>query len=148
MNNKIKNATPTFYDGITFKSKLEVLIYKTFKENGFDIKYEPFKYVIWKGFKPTVPFYIADKKTKILKEDNKKILDITYTPDIVIFYKTYMVFIEVKPTGFANDVYPYKRKLFRKFLEDTDQTAYRPIFCQIGSKKQALDFIKILKEYK
>ena len=36
MNKKIKNATPFEYAGINFKSKTEVMAYKTFLEHGFE----------------------------------------------------------------------------------------------------------------
>ena len=40
-NKKIKNASPLEYDGISFKSKLEKMIYQTLKEQGFPVEYEP-----------------------------------------------------------------------------------------------------------
>ena len=61
-NKKIKNASPLEYDGISFKSKLEKMIYQILKENGFPVEYEPHKFVIWEGFRPTIPFYNKDKK--------------------------------------------------------------------------------------
>ena len=77
-NKKVKNATPLSYDGIDFKSRLEAIVYKTFKDAGFNIQYEPCKDVLWRGFKPTIPFYNRKKKTKhsnvtALKLDNKKL---------------------------------------------------------------------------
>lgn len=141
-NKKIRNASPREYKGITFKSNLEVLIFKTLDQAGFSPQYELIKYHIWEGFKPSIPFYIKDKKTKSLKLDSTKIIDITYTPDIVFSYKGYLVLIEVKP-DFCNDVYPYKRKIFRKYLEDNIKNA---IFVQVGTKKNLLEFINILKE--
>lgn len=146
-NKKVVNATPTTVNNIAFKSKLEAMLFKILQDKGFDPQYEPFKYHIWRGFKPTVPFYIKDRKTKSLKLDSTKLIDITYSPDIVFTYGIYIVFIEVKPDYF-NDVYPYKRKLFRKFLEQTQEeesTAYKPIYAQIGTKKNLLEFINILE---
>lgn len=147
-NKKVINATPTVYNNIPFKSKLEASLFKVLQDRGFNPKYEPKKYIIWEGFKPSVPFYIKDRKTRSLKLDNKKIIDITYSPDIVFQYGLYLVFIEIKP-DYMNDVFPYKRKLFRKFLEDTQiegTTAFKPIYAQIGTKKNLLEFIKILEE--
>ena len=87
-----------------------------------------------------------DNKTKRLKLDNKKVIDITYTPDILFFYNDYIIIIEVKP--FANDVYPYKRKLFRLLLEDytykENNKEYKPIFLQVGTKKNLVEFLTIL----
>ena len=40
INKKIKGATTTCYNGIQFKSSLEVMIYKTLLQEGFHPKYE------------------------------------------------------------------------------------------------------------
>lgn len=146
-NRKIINATPTEERGILFKSKLESSLFKYLQEEGFNPQYEPVKYHIWEGYKPLVPFYIKDKKTKSLKLDTKKIIDITYCPDIVFKYGKYTVFIEVKP-DYMNDVFPYKRKLFRKYLEEKQLKVsdFNPIYAQIGTKKNLMEFIRILKE--
>lgn len=111
-------------------------------DKGFNPKYEPYKYHIWEGFKPSVPFYERSKKTRQLVNNEKKLLDITYTPDIVFEYNGYIVFVEVKPDNFTNDVYPYKQKLFRKYIEEHFE---KPIFVRIGTKKNLLEFINILR---
>ena len=147
-NRKVINATPITLGDIAFKSKLESKLFKVLQDKGFNPRYEPFKFHIWEGFKPTVPFYIKDKKTGSLKLDKVKLIDITYSPDIVFDYGVYRVFIEIKPEYF-NDVYPYKRKLFRKFLENMvidENNSYKPIYAQIGTKRNLLEFIKILEE--
>ena len=119
-NRKVKNATPLEYDGIEFKSRLEAVTYQQFKEAGFNIQYEPCKYVLWRGFKPTIPFYNRKKATKKsnvagLKLDNKKLLDTTYTPDFQFKYKGYLIIIESK--GIETEVFLIKKKLFRQYLE-------------------------------
>lgn len=145
-NKKIKNATPLMYDGICFKSRLEVIIYKTLSQHGFKVYYEPTKYIIWKGFKPTIPFYTKDKKTRRLKLDNKKIIDITYTPDFIIEVENTIVIIEAK--GFENDVFPYKKKLFRNYLETISKEGNQKIlFFEIFTKIQMLQAIDIINEY-
>ena len=48
VNKKIKNATPEEYNNIKFKSKLEVMAYKTLVQAGFEPKYEPYTYIIWR----------------------------------------------------------------------------------------------------
>ena len=141
MNKKIKNAKVTEYNGINFKSKTEVMVYKTLINNGFEVFYEPTSYVVWKGYKPKKSFYRPDKEG-ILKLDDVKVRDITYTPDFITSYKDLPIIIEVK--GFSNDVYPYKRKLFRKYLEDLDQNS---MYFEIHTKRQLLQAIEIIKNY-
>ena len=85
-NRKIKNATQNTLNNIEFKSRLEAVIYKSLKESGFEPQYESTKYIIWEGFYPTIPFYNKDSKTGLLKLDNKKLINITYTPDFSFTY--------------------------------------------------------------
>lgn len=141
-NKKIKNATQNIYDGIQFKSRLETIIYKTLKEKGFNPKYEPCKFIIWEGYKPKVPFFDKNSKTGLLKNNNKKIIDITYTPDFCFDYNDLFIIIEAK--GLENDVFPLKKKLFRKYLESWDKPV---VYFELYSKKQLLQAIDIIKSY-
>ena len=146
INKKIKNATSTEFNDIKFKSKSEVMVYKTLLQEGFKPNYEPTKYIIWEGFKPSVLTYKPDKSGELVIQ-NKKLIDITYTPDFLFVApdnKT-LVILEVK--GFCNDLYPVKEKMFRKFLEELSESYNQPvIFFQIKTKKQLLQAIKIINE--
>ena len=72
----------------------------------------------------------------------KKIIDITYTPDFCFDYNNLFVIIEAK--GIENDVFPIKKKMFRKYLE----TCKKPVvYFEIYSKKQLLQAIEIIKGY-
>ena len=139
-NKKIKNASPLEYDDIYFKSQLEKMIYQTLREQGFPVKYEPHKFVLWQGFRPTVPFYDKDKYTRMLKLESKKIIDITYTPDFVFTYNGFLVIIEAK--GMENDCFYLKKKMFRKWLEDNHP---KSIYFGIYTKKQLLQAISIIQ---
>lgn len=139
-NKKIKNASPLEYDDIYFKSQLEKMIYQTLREQGFPVKYEPYKFVLWQGFRPTVPFYDKDKYTRMLKLESKKIIDITYTPDFVFTYNGFLVIIEAK--GMENDCFYLKKKMFRKWLEDNHP---KSIYFEIYTKKQLLQAISIIQ---
>ena len=140
-NKKIRNATPKEFNGIKFKSILEVMVYKTLLSVGFEPLYEKNKFVIWQGLYPSVPFYDKDAATRMLKLNKKKIIDITYTPDFTFEYNKRLIIIEVK--GFENDVFPVKKKLFRKSLEETHPEA---LFFEIYTKKQLLQAIEIIKK--
>lgn len=142
-NKKILNATPLEYDGIQFKSKLEKMAYQTLRENNLPVEYEPKKFIIWEGFKPTVPFYDKDKVTRMLKLDSKKLVSISYTPDFLVKYNDYLVVLEMK--GALNDTYPIKRKMFRKWLEENEP---KSIYFEIYTKKQLLQAIEIIKNLK
>lgn len=139
-NKKIKNASPLGYDGISFKSKLEKMAYQTLKEQGFPVLYEPKKFIIWEGFRPNVPFYNKDASTRMLKMDSKKVIDISYTPDLIFEYNNHLIIIEMK--GFENNTYPLKKKIFRKWLESNYPNS---IYFEIFTKKQLLQAIDIIK---
>lgn len=139
-NKKIINASPLEYDGISFKSKLEKMAYQTLKEQGFPVLYEPKKFIIWEGFRPNVPFYNKDVSTRMLKMDSKKVIDISYTPDLMFEYNNHLIIIEMK--GFENNTYPLKKKIFRKWLESNYPNS---IYFEIFTKKQLLQAIDIIK---
>ena len=139
-NKKIINASPLEYDGISFKSKLEKMAYQTLKEQGFPVLYEPKKFIIWEGFRPNVPFYNKDASTRMLKKDSKKVIDISYTPDLMFEYNNHLIIIEMK--GFENNTYPLKKKIFRKWLESNYPNS---IYFEIFTKKQLLQAIDIIK---
>lgn len=139
-NKKIINASPLEYDGISFKSKLEKMAYQTLKEQGFPVLYEPKKFIIWEGFRPNVPFYNKDASTRMLKMDSKKVIDISYTPDLMFEYNNHLIIIEMK--GFENNTYPLKKKMFRKWLESNYPNS---IYFEIFTKKQLLQAIDIIK---
>lgn len=142
-NKKIRNASPLEYDGISFKSKLEKMAYQTLRESGLTAEYEPRKFIIWEGFKPTVPFYNKDTKTRMLKNDTKKLISMSYTPDFIVKYLDYLIVIEIK--GLENDVFPIKKKLFRKWLEENEP---KSVYFEIYTKKQLLQAIEIIKNLK
>ena len=93
-NKKVRNATPLLYDGIKFKSKLEVYCYTKLKENDLIAPYEERTFVIIDAF----------------VYNNEKVRKMTYTPDFVgIDYV-----IECK--GKANDAFPLRWKIFKHHL--------------------------------
>jgi len=142
-NKKIRNATPLTYKNIHFKSQLEKAIFKTLDEQGFPVRYEPMKFTLWKGFKPTIPFYDMDKNTHLLKLQSKKLIDITYTPDFMFVHNDHLIVIEAK--GFENDTFPIKKKLFRALLEkDYPGSVYFEIYAK-RQLSQAIDIIKRLQ---
>ena len=143
MNNKVKNAQTIVYNEITFKSKLDLMAYKLLEEKGFNPQYEQNTFIIWQGFKPVVPFFTKNKARQIINND-KKLINITYTPDIYFEYRGYKVIIEMK--GFTNDVYPIKVKLFRKYIEQL-QDSNKYLLFELYTKQQLLTAIQIIEEY-
>lgn len=151
-NKKIKNAHPKEYQGIKFKSHLEVMAYKTLFEAGFDPHYEEETYVLWDGFVPTIPFFTKNKfkrknsKVEVISsatcKDSRPLSRITYTPDLTFDYRGRHIIVECK--GIQNDVFPYKFKLFRWKLEQCEDKDKLELW-EIHTKKQLLECIEHLK---
>ena len=119
-NKKIKNATPTTYKGVQYRSKLEVRFAMMLDAEKIPFAYEEETWVV------------LDKQTYM----GKTIRCVTYTPDFIIGN----VVVEIK--GFRNDVFPLKRKLIIKFINDN-----RPdtIFIEaktVADMRAAVDIIK------
>lgn len=93
-NKKVKNATPLIYNGINFKSKLEMYCYKLLRENNIPVEYEVEKFLILDPF----------------TYNEEKIRGMTFTPDFV--GDNFVV--ECK--GFMNDAFPLRWKLFKYYL--------------------------------
>jgi len=143
-NKKIINATHTESFNINFKSKLEERLYAALLELGIQPAYEEITFTLITKFKPTVPFYNYSRRSRELTLDNKMLRSITYTPDFTFTFNNVFVIIEAK--GFENDVFPVKRKLFRKYLEDYQKTINIPImFFEVRTKRELLKAIKIVK---
>lgn len=136
VNKKVQGAQAVTVDGINFKSKLEVFCYKKLKEHNIPFQYEGVKFLLFEGFKPNFHSYFPDK-TGTMTIDVTKIRDTTYTPDFV----GSNWIIETK--GKANDVYPVKLKLFRKWLEGNSK--YK-MFLEPHNQAQVLQCIEIIKQ--
>lgn len=148
-NKKIIGATSTEYKGIKFKSILECSCYKKLEAANLDFSYESEKITLWEGFKPnTISIYApkklkAGKYNKQLELQNRTLLNITYTPDFIVKKGNYKIYFDVK--GKENDVYPIKKKMFLKKLEQQRGTT-KYIFFEPHSVRQMLQAIEIIKK--
>lgn len=100
MNKKVKNATPTIYKGVKYRSKLEVSFARYFEKEKIKAEYEPFRLTLLPSF----------------RYNGESIRAIHYTPDFIIDYCGRKFIIEVK--GFPNDAYKIKKKYILKYLLD------------------------------
>ena len=120
---RIKNATPTQYDGIKFRSKLEVYTYKKLKEANIYAEYEQYRYML-------LPSFIFENKT---------VRAITYLPDFV----GSNFIIECK--GFPNEAWPLREKLFKYYLTN-NMPNYS--FYLVRNQKQVDELIEKLRDGK
>ncbi len=95
-NKKIRNATPTEYNGVKYRSKLEAKFARMLDVRGIAFDYEKEKWTLL-------------EKQRYMGET---IRCVQYTPDFIIGD----IVVEVK--GFRNDVFPLKRKLIIKYINE------------------------------
>lgn len=119
---KIKNATPTEFNGIKFRSKLEVYTYKKLREAEISADYEQHRFEL-------LPAFVA--------LSGKKYRAMTYLPDFV--GKDFI--IECK--GFPNDSWPLRKKLFEYALV-RNKLKYN--FYEVHTQKEVDALVLNLKE--
>ena len=89
-NKKIKNATSTNYNGINFRSRLEVSCYKKLETSGLSLLTNQKKIVLWKGKRTdfcNCIFTLIKNKNLVPIKTGYKLRDITYTPDFKVIHK-------------------------------------------------------------
>ena len=145
-NKKVKNAKGHTYNGIDFKSGLEVTTYKELMQEGFNPEYEKHTYVLQKSKLFPTQHYAPFKDRKLHKFvwglNKYKIISVKYKPDFVFKIGEKLIIIEVK--GYSNDRYPYQKKLFFKYLEDHYPNS---AFFEIHNQKQLKAAIDVIKKF-
>ena len=152
INKKIRGATSIEYNDIRFRSHLEYYCYKHLEASGLKFEYEPDRFTIWEGLKLKFVEVFAPRKLglgryeKEMMKSNRALLSTTYTPDFRVNYKEYIIYFDVK--GKENDVYPLKKKMFLRHLEEIASNSDKKyIFFEphsVGQMKQAIELIKEL----
>ena len=119
-------AKKVVHDGITFASGLEKYMYIALRKNKIKAAYEGETYEVLPGFMFNNESYErqANGKGDLVNRGCKKILGIKYTPDFIGLTDEFI--IECK--GRANDTFPIRWKLFKKFVKDNipSVTLYKP----------------------
>lgn len=147
-NKKVRNAKEVVYDNIKFKSTLEERAYKFLKNSNVNFQYEPKTFTLQEGFIPTIPFYEPNGKTVIRKFTKKgidyKVQSTKYTPDFIVTFPNVIGIIEMK--GNPNDRYPMVEKLFRKYLESSNDFDRKVAFFRVKTITQLSNVLTILKK--
>ena len=146
-NPKVKNATVCHYDGIDFKSKLEMFFYKYSKEVGIPFNYESYKTTLFEGVRLDGYLYQQNKSKNIVL-DTRKILGITYSPDFYRIHRNSLnedVLIVVETKGLKTTAYAIKKKLFLKKMNTTwGQRFYFFEPRNMHNCKQVIEIIKTI----
>jgi hypothetical protein len=145
-NKKVKGARKHFYAGMWFKSQIEVDAYRAFVTAGFNPEYEKHTYILQKTKLFPTQHYAPFKDRKLHKEvwglNKYKIISLKYTPDFVFYIGEKLIVVEIK--GYANDRYPYQKKLFFKYLEEHYPNS---AFFEIHNQKQLKAAIEVIKKF-
>jgi hypothetical protein len=99
---KVQNATQVIVGDTTYKSKLEFRMASALEASNISFGYETLKAILVEGFE-----YLG-----------KKVQPITYKPDFIVTDTTITYIIECK--GYANDAWPIRSKLFKKYIADNN----------------------------
>ena len=144
-NKKVKNAQKHEYNGILFKSKLELDTYKMLISEGFNPEYEKHTYQLQETKLFPTPHYTLYKDRKLHKKvwglNTYKIRGLRYTPDFVFTIGDTTIIIESK--GFCTEKYPYQKKLFFKWLEEHNPNS---VFFEVHNIKQLKETVRIIKD--
>lgn len=116
-NKKVRNATVLEYEGIIFKSKLELYCYKKLQELSINFDYDSKRFDILESFIFNNNCYELVKKKNYKKFEPVKtnVKGMTYTPDFVGMYPDGSLFI-IETKGNPNEAFPLRWKLFKYYL--------------------------------
>jgi len=145
-NKKVRNATPLKYNGIQFKSKLELYCYKKLKEAKLLFQYEENKFELMPSFTFENDSYELFKRKGVRTFGLQRplIRSINYTPDFVGTYAFNPEIIGwiIETKGNPNDAFPLRWKLFKYYIYRNDLLLdlYMP-----RNQKQVDEVIEIIK---
>lgn len=139
----IKKTTKSLiYKGIKFNSYLEIHMYKLLEKAKLDFTYNERSYEIVEGFHFGLESIErqANGKGDFKDRGNSKVRAITYKPDFIVGDEDFI--IETK--GWANDTFPIRWKLFKKFLHDSrsEATLMKP-----HTKNECEECLNIILEF-
>jgi hypothetical protein len=130
-NNKVKKVKPSYtltreektsltYNGVTFRSPLEIVTYKILQQSGLKFEYESVNYILQDKF--VYPSEIwKDDNSRVFKKTRSNVEQpITHLPDFIVEDK---FIVEVK--GWQTPDFKLRRKmLLYKLLSEKDPKHY------------------------
>lgn len=155
LNRKVIGAKKHIYKDIEFDSKLEIACYQALESSGMPFEYNKEKVELIPKFRLNKVHYyqalyakkkfVAYKEYHTSKNEKQSFTNVTYTPDFRLLFGNYLIYIETK--GNPNDVYPYKRRMFLKKLEDLSERFPNSelYFFEPRGVKQVKETIAIIK---
>lgn len=124
-NKKVRNAKEHIFNGIKFRSGLELFCYKALIADGIDCDYEKRRYILMDKFTHNLEGSERLGSTKkVTKFSGQAIAAITYKPDFVDRAERWL--IETK--GMCTGDFILRWKLFKRYLaaNGSDMVIYLP----------------------
>lgn len=114
-------AKKVSYEGINFASGLEKYMYIALQKAGIKSYFEDQTYELVTGFDFAVNSFErqGNGKGEFVNRGNKKILNIKYTPDFIVYTRDRYIQFIIECKGRANDSFPIRWKLFKKLIMET-----------------------------
>lgn len=132
-------AKKVVYDNIAFASGLEKYMYQVLKDNKIFAQYESHTFELVNSFEFQNNCFERQSNGEgdFCNRGNKKVLNLKYTPDFIGLN----FIIETK--GRANDSFPLRWKLFKKWMMDNNdtRTLYKP-----QNKAECLETARLILE--
>ena len=140
---KKKKKTELKFDGIEFKSGLEVYCYKELKKAGLAFEYEGKTFSLTKDDKLPFDVYKRTQKTPIHKVKSKISRGTKYTPDFLVYDGKDIVFV-IETKGYANESFPIRVKLWYSYCINSIKTL-KAYFLPSNQKEVDFTISKILE---
>lgn len=137
-NRKVANATPLEADGVRFKSRLELAVWRRLRDAGLDPEYEPEAIELQPPFRPRRAWWLDGEPQETANGKPKAVRALTYTPDFRVRAGGRTWYVEAK--GFETDRFPVKRKLLLRMLDGMEGVEY----AQVGSVGGAARLIRAM----
>lgn len=130
------------YNGITFDSNLEVVMYKLLESSDISFEYTPKSFTLIEGFLFDNDSYERrmNGKDEFKNRGHSKVRPMTYKPDFIVGDEDFIV--EVK--GWANETFPIRWKLFKEklFKEKSKSVLMKP-----QTQKECQECLNIIVDF-
>ncbi len=108
------------YDGIAFKSGLELYMWKALKAAGIKAEYESEKFLLMNPFELYNEVWERQRNSKgdYKYFESQKIRGMRYTPDFIIRDSDGAIHFIIETKGRANEAFPLRWKLFKQVVAE------------------------------
>ncbi len=143
---KQTNAKKYLYDGIEFKSGLELYMYRSLKKEKIPFEYEGRKFVIIKGFKYEGESWerYMNGKGEFKDRGSKSFSDMVYTPDFLPPAGQPLKWV-IETKGRSMPDFSRTWKLFKKLLSESNDVDY-PVLFMPRKQADCDEVIKMIKQ--